>query len=66
MWYAAFRDHCSLCPDGSVLQRFKSEVAGYKTSKGTIQFALGKPLPIALIKRIVKTWVAEHEARKGW
>ena len=65
VWYAAFADHCSLFPGGSVLQRFKSEVGGYKTSKGTIQFALDKPLPIALIKRIVKARVAEREARKG-
>jgi uncharacterized protein YdhG (YjbR/CyaY superfamily) len=65
VWYAAFADHCSLFPGGSVLQRFKSDVDGYKTSKGTIQFALDKPLPIALIKRIVNARVAEHEARKG-
>jgi len=65
VWYAAFADHCSLFPGGSVLQRFKTEVAGYKTSKGTIQFALDKPLPIALVKRIVRARVAEHEARKG-
>ena len=65
VWYAAFTDHCSLFPGGLVLQRFTSEVAGYKTSKGTIQFALDKPLPVALIKRIVKARVAEDDARKG-
>jgi uncharacterized protein YdhG (YjbR/CyaY superfamily) len=65
VWYAAFAGHCSLFPGASALQRFKNEVAAYKTSKGTIQFALDKPLPVALIKRIVKARVAEHEARKG-
>ena len=37
---------------------------GYKTSKGTIQFSLNKPLPIPLIKRIVKARVVQHATRK--
>jgi uncharacterized protein YdhG (YjbR/CyaY superfamily) len=63
VWYAAFADHCSLFPGGSVLQRFKSEVAGYKTSKGTIQFALDKPLPTRLIRKIVKARVVERAGK---
>jgi uncharacterized protein YdhG (YjbR/CyaY superfamily) len=64
VWYAAFADHCSLFPGGTVLALLKDELTGYKTSKGTVQFPLGKPLPIALIKRIVKARVAQHEAKK--
>jgi uncharacterized protein YdhG (YjbR/CyaY superfamily) len=63
MWYAAFRDHCSLFPGGSVLATFKRELTGFKTSKGTVQFALDKPLPIALISRIVKARLVEHQAK---
>jgi len=59
VWYAAFRDHCSLFPGGSVLTRFTDELSGFKTSKGTIQFPLGKPLPIPLIKRIVRARVEQ-------
>jgi uncharacterized protein YdhG (YjbR/CyaY superfamily) len=65
VWYAAFADHCSLFPGASVLEQFKAELAGFKTSKGTVQFPLDQPLPIALIKRIVKVRVAEREAKKG-
>jgi uncharacterized protein YdhG (YjbR/CyaY superfamily) len=63
VWYAAFADHCSLFPGGSVLEQFKHELTGFKTAKGTIQFPLDKPLPIALIKRIVKARVVERETK---
>jgi uncharacterized protein YdhG (YjbR/CyaY superfamily) len=64
VWYAAFADHVSLFPRGSVLAQFKDELAGFKTSKGTVQFPLDKPLPVALVKRIVTARVAEHEVKK--
>ena len=53
VWFAAFRDHCSLFPTAAVLDQFKTELTGYKTSKGTVQFPLDKPLPVALIKKLV-------------
>jgi len=60
--YAAFKKHCSLFPTGSgVLDRFEKELKGYRTSKGTIQFASDKPLPDALVKKIVKARVKENK-----
>ena len=64
VWYAAFADHCSLFPAGAVVQAFKDDLKGFKTSKGTIQFPLDKPLPIRLIQRIVRARVAQHDAKK--
>ena len=64
VWYAAFARHCSLFPGGSVLERFKRQLVGFRTSRGTIRFPLDKPLPVALIKRIVKARVQERDARK--
>jgi uncharacterized protein YdhG (YjbR/CyaY superfamily) len=64
VWYAAFSDHVSLFPGGSVLEPFKDELAEFKTSKGTVQFPLDKPLPLVLIKRIVKARVAQAAAGK--
>ncbi|HEV2467942.1 MAG TPA: DUF1801 domain-containing protein [Candidatus Sulfotelmatobacter sp.] len=59
--YAAFKKHCSLFPTGSrVLDRFAEELAGYRTSKGTIQFPPDKPLPDALLKKIVRDRVKEN------
>src|SRR5271155_1492477 len=54
VWYAAFANHCSLFPTASVIDAFKDELKGFFTSKGTIQFPANKPLPVALVKKIVK------------
>jgi uncharacterized protein YdhG (YjbR/CyaY superfamily) len=64
VWFAAFTDHCSLFPTAAIIDAFKTELKGYSTSKGTIQFPLDKPLPTALIKRLVKTRVAQVESKK--
>ena len=59
--YAAFKNHCSLFPTGSgVLDKFEKELQGYRTSKGTIQFPPDKPLPDALLKKIVRARVKEN------
>jgi len=59
--YAAFAKHCSLFPTGSgVIEKFAKELKGYSTSRGTIQFPPDKPLPDALIKKIVKERVKEN------
>jgi len=59
MWYAAFSDHCSLFPTAAVIEAFKHELKDYSTSKGTIHFPLDRPVPAALIRKLVKTRV-EH------
>jgi uncharacterized protein YdhG (YjbR/CyaY superfamily) len=59
--YAAFAQHCSLFPTGSgVIEKFSKELKNYSTNKGTIRFPADKPLPDALIKKIVKARVAEN------
>ncbi|MBL0158534.1 MAG: DUF1801 domain-containing protein [Bryobacterales bacterium] len=63
--YAAFKAHCSLFPmSASVVDSMPEDVKGYRTSKGTIQFSMDKPLPAALVKKIVKARVAQNEAKK--
>lgn len=63
VWFAAFDKHCSLFPKASVIEAFKNELKAYTTSKGTIQFPIEKPLPIAFIKKIVKARVAQVEGK---
>ena len=59
--YAAFAKHCSLFPTGSgVIEKFAKELKGYKTARGTIQFPSDKPLPDALLKKIVRQRVKEN------
>ena len=63
--YAAFTDHCSLFGmSGTLLGPLKEELKNYPTSKGTIRFAIDKPLPATLIKKLVKSAIAEKEKRK--
>jgi uncharacterized protein YdhG (YjbR/CyaY superfamily) len=61
--YAAFASHCSFFPaSGELLKEFADELKDYPCSKGTIRFAMDKPLPSTLIKRLVKARVAKNAA----
>jgi uncharacterized protein YdhG (YjbR/CyaY superfamily) len=60
---AAFKDHCSFFPMGaSVLDAFKEELKEFRVSKGTLHFPLDRPLPAALVKKIVKARIAQNES----
>jgi uncharacterized protein YdhG (YjbR/CyaY superfamily) len=62
--YAAFKDHCSFFPmQASLIDEMKDELKNYRTSKGTLLFPQDKPLPAALLKKMVKLRVAENEIR---
>ncbi len=64
LYYAAFKDHCSLFIGSVVTQRkFAAELKGFEAGKGTVHFTPEKPLPASLVTRIVKARVAENEAR---
>lgn len=63
--YAAFPNHCSLFGMSStLLGPLKEDLKKYSTSKGTIRFPVDKPLPATLIRKLVKSAIAEKEARK--
>lgn len=64
IWYAAFSNHCSLFPTGAIIEAFKDELKSCTLSKGTIQFPTDKPLPAALVKKMVKARVAQIESKK--
>src|SRR5690349_2131143 len=59
VWFGAAKKHVSLFP-GAVVESFAKELRGFDTSKGTIRFQPDRPLPPALVKRIVKAGVAAH------
>ncbi|MEI6462423.1 MAG: DUF1801 domain-containing protein [bacterium] len=59
VYFAAYDSHIGFYPTSSGISNFKEELKEYKTSKGTVQFPLDKPLPIELIKKITKFRVNE-------
>lgn len=61
--FAAFKDHCSIFPGAAVMDEYEQELKKYDTSKGTIRFAADKPLPAALVKKLVQARIKENEAR---
>ena len=60
--YGAAAKHCAFYP-GSTLEAFKKEIQGYDTTKGTIRFPADKPLPYALVRKIVTARIAQQAAR---
>lgn len=64
VWFAAFSNHCSLFPTSAVIEEFKSELQRFTTTKGTIQFPKDKPLPAALVRKLVKARIAQIESKK--
>lgn len=63
VYFAAYEKHIGFYPTASGIAVFKEELAGYKSSKGAVQFPLDKPLPVKLITSIVKYRVKENKEK---
>jgi uncharacterized protein YdhG (YjbR/CyaY superfamily) len=59
VFFGAWANHCSFYPASStVLKKFRDDLKSFQISKGTIRFTPGKPLPITLVKKLVKARMA--------
>src|ERR1700746_1739201 len=64
VFFAAWANHCAFYPgSAATLKNFRNELRNFRTSKGTIRFSPDKPLPVALVKKLVKTRIAENNDR---
>ena len=64
VWFGAATNHCSFFPGAAPIKKYAAELEGYETSKGTIRFSPSRPLPATLVRKLVKSRIAEHSARK--
>src|SRR5262245_28496567 len=63
--FGAGANHCAFYPMSSTtVAALKDDLEGYDTSKGTVRFAADKPLPAALVRKLVKARIAENEVRR--
>lgn len=63
VYFAAWKNHVGFYPAGAI-KEFEKELSAYEVSKGTIKFPNDKPLPLGLIKKIVKFRLKQNLAKK--
>jgi uncharacterized protein YdhG (YjbR/CyaY superfamily) len=63
--FGATASHCAFyLMSSSTLEAYQDELKDYDTSKGTIRFPADKPLPVALVRKLVKARIAENGERR--
>jgi uncharacterized protein YdhG (YjbR/CyaY superfamily) len=63
-YFAAFKEHVSLFVPTPVIEEHARELEGYKTAKATVRFPIDKPLPVALIKKLIKARIKKNNKGK--
>lgn len=63
VYFAGYKAHIGFYPTGSGIAAFQEELSAYKSAKGSVQFPVDQPLPLALIARIVRFRVKENKRR---
>jgi len=65
VFFGGFKDHVGFYPLTTAMRRFRTELSKYETSKGTVRFPLDEPLPLPLIRRIVRFRVKETRRKSA-
>ncbi|MBL0174045.1 MAG: DUF1801 domain-containing protein [Ignavibacteria bacterium] len=63
VYFAGYARHIGFYPTGTGIAAFKAELSAYRHSKGAVQFPLDRPLPLALIRKMVQFKAREDEER---
>ncbi|MDQ6780879.1 MAG: DUF1801 domain-containing protein [Candidatus Eremiobacteraeota bacterium] len=54
VYFGAFKNHIGFYPTSSGIRAFQKQLSPYKLTRGAVQFPLDKPIPVALVKSIVR------------
>jgi len=61
VFFGAWANHCSFYPGSSkTLKKLQGDLKGFQITKGTIRFSHDNPLPLTLVKKLVKARIAEN------
>ncbi|MEW6401361.1 MAG: DUF1801 domain-containing protein [Chloroflexota bacterium] len=63
IYFAAYKNHISVYPAPMGAPEFKEELAKYGSGRGTLKFPLDKPIPVGLIRKLVKYRIRENETK---
>jgi uncharacterized protein YdhG (YjbR/CyaY superfamily) len=64
VWFGAASRHCSFYPGAEPIRAHRRDLESYDTSKGTVRFPVDRPLPAALVRKLVRARIAEHSGPK--
>ena len=64
VWFAGYARHIGLYPGADGVRAFEHELGPYEYARGSVRLALDEPLPIDLIRRIVRYRVTENLDKK--
>jgi uncharacterized protein YdhG (YjbR/CyaY superfamily) len=65
VYFAGYEHHIGFYPGASIVDNFKKDISGYKTSKGTIQFPLDEELPVKLITKIIAFRIKQNMEKEA-
>jgi uncharacterized protein YdhG (YjbR/CyaY superfamily) len=61
VFFGAWANHCAFYPGSSAtLKKFRDDLKGFQITKGTIRFSPDNPIPIAVVKKLVKARMVEN------
>jgi uncharacterized protein YdhG (YjbR/CyaY superfamily) len=60
VYFAAFKNHIGFYPTSSPIEAFKEDLSDYEVSKGTVRFPLNKPIPLDIVKKMVRYRAKEN------
>ena len=63
-YFAAYKNHIGLYVPTPVVEEHQRELKNYETAKATVRFPIDKPLPVALVKKLIKARLRKIDAKK--